>query len=275
MAVLSIKMLFRPDFNNVSVEFAVVPSFLRGHRSWSLFGLGRRMFEENLYDAIPSIIELFLYNLQSFHSWAVEGSVFLLVQKHWRSWHQSQASPRWNALGFNWVIAFAFSVDFFFSLLFLMVIPSLWKLSGWNTVCRSTMSLWISSQCSLWMLPVESSRPGGRPSVPIWSPTNVPVSLYGLKRPRTQSSSVSSVHGQGHKFLKVAELPLQKSCQNFGKAGNSVCSFRLVGLSQGLGLFGCPCAGSCSVPVEIRITIAFKNKKIQDTFISFLMLLCH
>lgn len=28
MAVLSMKMLFRPDFNNVSVEFAAMPSFL-------------------------------------------------------------------------------------------------------------------------------------------------------------------------------------------------------------------------------------------------------
>lgn len=88
MAVLNMKMLFRPDFNNVSVEFAAVPSFLCGQMSRFLFGLGRRMFEENLYDAIPSIIELLLYNLQSFRSLAVEGSVFLLVRKHWRSWHQ-------------------------------------------------------------------------------------------------------------------------------------------------------------------------------------------
>lgn len=102
--MLNIKMLFRPDFNNVSLEFAAVPPFLCGQMSWSLFGLGRRMFEENLYDAIPSIIELFLYNLQSFGSLAVEGSVFLLVKKHRRSWHQSQSSPRWNALGFSWVI---------------------------------------------------------------------------------------------------------------------------------------------------------------------------
>lgn len=79
----------------------------------------------------------------------------------------------------------------------------------------------------------------------------------------------------GTHLLKVAELPLQKSCQNFGELGNSVCSLRLVGLPEGLVLFGCPCVGSCSVPVEIRITIDFKNKKIQDTFISFLMLLCH
>lgn len=88
MAVLNMKMLFRPDFNNVSVEFAALPSFLCGQMSWFLFGLGRRVFEENLYDAIPSIIELLLYNLQSFRSLAVEGSVFLLVRKHWRSWHQ-------------------------------------------------------------------------------------------------------------------------------------------------------------------------------------------
>lgn len=61
--------------------------------------------------------------------------------------------------------------------------------------------------------------------------------------------------------MKVAELLLQKSCQNFGKVENSVCSSRLVGLSEGLLLFGCPCVGSCSVPVEveIRITIDFKN----------------
>lgn len=74
--------VFRPGFNNVSVEFVAVPSFLCGQMSWSLFELGRRMFEENLYDAIPSIIELFLYNLHSFGSLAVEGSVFLLVKKH-------------------------------------------------------------------------------------------------------------------------------------------------------------------------------------------------
>lgn len=98
MAVLNIKMLFRPDFNNVFVEFAAVPPSLCGQMSWSLFGLGRRMFEENLDDAIPSIIELFLSNL------AVEGSVFLLVKKPWRSWHQSQSSPRWNALGFSCLI---------------------------------------------------------------------------------------------------------------------------------------------------------------------------
>lgn len=57
------------------VKIAAVPPFLCGQMSWSLFGLGRRMFEENLYDAIPSIIELFLYNLQPFLSLAVEGSV--------------------------------------------------------------------------------------------------------------------------------------------------------------------------------------------------------
>lgn len=79
----------------------------------------------------------------------------------------------------------------------------------------------------------------------------------------------------GTQILKVAELPLQKSCQNFGEVRNSVCSFRLVGLSQGFVLFGCPCVGSCSVSVEIRITIDFKSKNIQDTFISFLMFLCH
>lgn len=114
MAVLDIKMLFRPGFSGVSVGFAAVPAFLCGQMSWPLFGLGRRMFEENLYDAIPSIIELFLYNLQPFLSLAVEGSVFLLVKKHWRSWHQSQPSPAWNALGFSWVILFALSVDFIF-----------------------------------------------------------------------------------------------------------------------------------------------------------------
>lgn len=87
MAVLAIKMQCRPDFNNVSVEFAAVPSFLCGQMSWFLFGLGRRMFEENLYDAIPSVIELFLSNSLSFRSLAVEGSVFLLF-KPWRCWHQ-------------------------------------------------------------------------------------------------------------------------------------------------------------------------------------------
>lgn len=66
----------------------------------------------------------------------------------------------------------------------------------------------------------------------------------------------------GTRILKVAELSLQKSCQNFGKVGNSVCSFRLIGLSEGLVLFGCPYVGSCPVPVEVRITIDFKNKEI-------------
>lgn len=85
--------------------------------------------------------------------------------------------------------------------------------------------------------------------MPIWSPTDVPVSFYGLKRPRAQSSSASSGHGQGQQILKVAELPLQKSFQNFGRVGNSICSFKLVGLSEGLVLFRCPCVGwdkSCS-----------------------------
>lgn len=57
----------------------------------------------------------------------------------------------------------------------------------------------------------------------------------------------------------MAELPLQKSCPNFGEMGNSVCSFRLIGLAEGLVLFGCPCVGSCSVSVEIRITIDLKK----------------
>lgn len=76
-----------------------MPSFLCGQMSWSLFGLGRRMFEENLYDAIPPIIELFL---QSFHSWAGEGSVFLLVPKPWRSWHHHsplQDGMPWDSAG--------------------------------------------------------------------------------------------------------------------------------------------------------------------------------
>lgn len=157
-----------------------------------------------------------------------------------------------------------------------MVIPSLWKISGWNGV--EVHHEFVDQQA---VLPVDvpcgkqQARWGGRPLVPIWSPTHVPVSFYGLKRPRAQSSSVSSVHGQGQQFLKVAELPLQKSCQNFGEMGNSVCSFRFVGLSEGLVLFGCPCVGSRSDSVEIRITIDLKAKKIQHTFISYLMFLCH
>lgn len=109
---------------------------------------------------------------------------------------------------------------------------------------------------------------GGGPSCP----SGAPLVSQGLSVPKSLQSHLSMARDT---VLEVAELPLQKSCQNFGEVGNSVCSLSLVGLSEGLVLFGCPCVGSCSVPVEIRITIDFKNKKIQDTFISFLMLLCH
>lgn len=156
--VRTIKMLFRPDFNNVSVEFAAMPSLLCGQMSWFLFGLGRRMFEENLYDAIPSIIELFLYNLQPFSSLAVEGSVFLLVKKQWRCWHHSQSS-RMECLGFQLGYLIRFVSRFIFSLLLLMVIPSLWKISGWNRVHHQ----FVDQQA---VLPVDGSLWKGRWEAP-------------------------------------------------------------------------------------------------------------
>lgn len=59
MAVLGTKCSLGLTLMMFLWSFAAVPSSLCGQMSWSLFGLGRRMFEENLYDATPSIIELF------------------------------------------------------------------------------------------------------------------------------------------------------------------------------------------------------------------------
>lgn len=139
--------------------------------NWSLFGLGRRMFEENLYDAIPSITELFLL---SFHSWAVEGSVFLLVQKHWRSWHHHsplQGGMPWDSAGsFNslcqWIYIFFF--PYCSSWLFLLC-------GRW--VCEPTMSLWLSSQCSLW----KAAGQVGGPSCPSGAPLMSQCLSMGLR----------------------------------------------------------------------------------------------
>lgn len=174
MAVLNTEMLFRPDLNNVSLEFAAVPSFFCGQMSWSLFGLGRRMFEENLYDAIPSIIELFLYNLQSFGSLAVEGSVFLLVKKAQEMLASVTVLSKMECLGFQlgYLIRLVSGFILFFSYCSSWLFPLCGR-SVAGMVWRCTMSLWTSRQCSLWMFPVESSRPGGVGGP--WCPSGAPL----------------------------------------------------------------------------------------------------
>lgn len=92
----------------------------------------------------------------------------LLVKKHWRSWHRSLPSPRWNALGFSWAISFALSLGFIIfpccsSWLFLACGRSVAGVES----CKASLGL-----CSLW----EAAGQVGGP----WCPSGAPLMSRAL-----------------------------------------------------------------------------------------------